>query len=216
MNNKSPQPYWIVIAGLPGAGKSTFLRHAAETITLRDRQDMSVITPEEQQDILQWLASSGSALDPERDFTTPEERRFRRWMRRITVGEIPIDARMTVYFYEAPGTREFDFMWNLITPETYLGAITVIDSTQHHTIRDASRLAATFAAYSPEPYVFAANKQDRAEALPVEDMRILLQYLDGHLLPVVPCDATDPHSVQKVLLRFLELIRDSYDDGIEW
>jgi len=218
MVNASPktETYWIVIAGLRGAGKSTFLKRAAEKTSIRDSQDMSVITPDDEKRVLDWLARTAGALDPERPFYTEEEILFTRWARRIVIGEIDVDARLKVCLYEAPGTREFDFLWEVMSPESYLGCIVIIDSTQHHTIRDVSRLAATFASYSSEPYVFAANKQDDENAMSAEDIRILLQYLDGHLLPVIPCVAHDPVAVHKVLLSLLELIRDSYDDGILW
>ena len=210
------ETYWIVIAGLRGSGKSTFLRQAAETTSVRDRQDMSVITTEDQQRVMDWLSRTGSALDPERTFYTEEEQLFTRWARRITIGEIQVDSKLTVCLYEAPGALEFDFLWQVMSPSNYLGCIVVLDSTRHHLIRDASRLAATFASYSSEPYVFAANKQDDDNAMSAEDIRILLQFLDGHLLPVLPCVASDSMSVQHVLLRLLELIRDDYDDGISW
>ncbi len=214
---RAEETYWIVIAGLRGAGKSKFIQHAAEVITLRDSQDMSVITPAENEAIMAWLARTGGAMNPDAPFQTEDEVQFARWTRRIMVGEIALDARTRVCFYEAPGTRDFTFLGSVIKPETLLGTVIMIDSTQHATVRDASRIAATFAAYAPdEPYVFAANKQDHPEALPPEDVRILLQFLDGHLLPVLPCVATRPLDVQKVLLALLERIRDSYDDGIEW
>lgn len=213
---KKRPTYWILIAGLKGAGKTTFLKHISEHFTLRDRQDMSLITPEEEAQVLAWLSKTGGSLDPYRATLSADELLFQRWMRRMLVGEIDIDNEFTVCFYEAPGSKEFSFLGTIITPETYLGAITLIDSTAHDTIRDTSRLAATFAAYAPEPYVFAANKQDHPDAMNAEDIRVLLQFLDGHLLPVVPCVATDRHSAQRVLIQLLELIRDSYDDGISW
>ena len=213
---KKTETYWIVIAGLRGSGKSTFLRNVAESISVRDRQDMSIITQDDQQRVMDWLARTGGALDPERPFYTEEEMLFTRWARRITIGEIKVEPNLTVCLYEAPGTREFDFLWQVMSPNNYLGCIVMIDSTQHHLIRDTSRLAATFASYADEPYVFAANKQDHANAMSAGDIRILLQFIDGHLLPVLPCTAHDHLSVQMVLLRLLELIRDDYDDGISW
>ncbi len=214
---RTDDTYWIVVAGLRGAGKSAFVRHASEATTLRDSRDMSLITTEENDAVMDWLERTGGAINPDTAFQTEDEVRFARWTRRMTVGEIALDARTRVCFYEAPGTRDFSFLGNTIQPQNLLGTVIMIDSSQHATVRDASRIAATFAAYAPnEPYVFAANKQDQPEALPAEDIRILLQFLDGHLLPVVPCVATRPMDVQKVLLALLERIRDSYDDGIQW
>jgi len=211
------QTYWIIIAGLKGAGKSTFLRNVADFTTLHDERDMTIITPQQEADVLAWLERTGDgAFDPDRAYLTPEEHLFTRWVHRITVGEIVLDEQLSVCFYEAPGTGNFDFMWRFISPAVYLGAIIVIDSTNHTAIRDASRLAAAFASFAPEPYVFAANKQDEPEALPAEDIRILLQILDGHLQPVIPCVAEDAASVRGALLALLELLRDSCDDGIQW
>lgn len=217
LNVPKVETYWIVIAGLKGSGKTTFLHHAAETITLRDRWDMSVITEEDELRVLEWLQTVGGALDPDRPRMSEEEQLFQRWTRRVTIGEIAVDPRLRVCLYEAPSTREFDFLWEVITPESLLGSITVIDSTEHMTIREASRVAAAVASYAPgEPYIFAANKQDCDGAMAPEDIRILLQFLDGHLLPVMSCVATDTWSVKRVMIRLLEMLRDSYDDGIQW
>jgi signal recognition particle receptor subunit beta len=208
--------YWVVIAGLQGSGKTTFLRHAADTITIRDQQDMSLITEADTERVLRWLERTGGTLAPHSLFQTEEEILFQRWSRRVTVGEIIVGPDLRAALYEAPGTRDFTFLWQIMTPETYLGTIMLIDSTAHDSIRDASRIASTFAAYAPEPYVFAANKQDRAAALPVDDIRTVLHFVEGHKAPVVPCTAHDVWSVKRTLIRLLELIRDTYDDGIQW
>ena len=208
------QTYWIVIVGLAGAGKTTFLQQASEFTTERDPHDMSEITPAQQSAAQAWLQRTGNT--PNAAHPVPDERQFQRWSRRVTVGGIRIDEHTQVCLYEAPVTHEFDFLWQVMTPEMYLGAVVVLDSTRHDTLREASRLAAAFASYAPEPYVFAANRHGDEYALPVQDLRILLQNLDGHLLPVVPCNVIDRASVQQVLLAFLELIRDNYDDGIAW
>lgn len=209
--------YWIVIAGLRGSGKSTFLKHAADTIALRDHKDMSIITEDEQARVMEWLAHSGGSLDPDYPLVSDDAQLFLRWTRRVTIGEIIVDPRLRVCLYEAPHTREFDFLWNVIRPETLLGSITVIDSTRHISIREASRVAAAIASYAPEePYIFAANKQDYESALSIEDICTLLEFLDGHPLSVYPCIATDSWSVKKVMIRLMELLRDDYDDGIKW
>ena len=208
--------YWVVIAGLPGSGKTTFLHHAAEYITTRDNLDMSIITDTDTERVLQWLERTGGTLDPNRSYASEEELLFQRWSRRVRVGEIIVEPDIRAALYEAPGTRDFDFLWQVMSPETYLGTIMLIDSTDHNSIRDASRIAATFAAYAPEPYIFAANKQDLPEALPVDDIRTVLHFVEGHEAPVVPCSALDLWSVKRTLIRLLELIRDSYDDGIQW
>jgi uncharacterized protein len=210
------ETYWVVIAGLPQSGKTTFMRQAADKMTARDRQDMSLITQAEHMQVLDWLNRTGGALDPDRINISDEERLFTRWARRVTVGEIDVDHNLRVYLYEAPGTREFDFLWHVMSPDTYMGAITIIDSTQHETIREASRLAATFAAYAQQPYIFAVNKQDQPDAMPPSDIEMLLHFLDGHTAPVVPCVAKDTWSVKRTIIRLLELIRDTYDDAIIW
>jgi len=211
----APTLYWIVVAGLKKAGKTTFIQHAAERMTLRDRDDLSYITPEEHQRVLAWLANVGSALDPDRAYQTEEELLFERWARRISVGEIDVDPALRVCLYEA-NTRDLDFLSRQIPQDSYLGTIMLIDSTDHNSIRDVSRLAAALATYTPDPYLFAASKQDLPNALDPEDIRILIQFLDGHLQPVIPCNAQDPNTVRTVLLRFLELMRESFDDGIQW
>ena len=217
MPSKTVDTYWIVIAGLRRSGKTTFLKGAADTITLRDNADMSIITPEQQQQVMDWLSRTGSALDPFRTEQSEDEQQFTRWARRVSVGEIHVGIDLQVCMYETPATRDFDFLWRVMTPDTYLGAVIVLDSTDHLAIRDASRLASAFATYAQDaPYIFAANKQDETRALSIADIRTLLTFLDKHRVPIVPCDAHDVWSVKRTLIRLLELIRETYDDGIEW
>ena len=185
------QTYWIGVAGLSGAGKSTFLQHAAEFITEHDPHEPHIIAP----------------AQPAAVSTLP---------RPVTVGGIRIDTHTQVCLYEVPAAHPAENVPHLLPLDDYLGTVIVLDSTSHRTIRDASQRAADLAAHAATPYVFAANKQDDEYALPVQDLRILLQHLDGHLLPVVPCVATQRPAVQRVLLSFLELVRDDYDDGIAW
>ncbi|MEO0563970.1 MAG: hypothetical protein AAF125_17835 [Chloroflexota bacterium] len=211
------ETYWIVIAGLRRSGKTTFMQGAADAMTLRDNADMSVITPNQQQQVMDWLSQTGSALDPYRNEQSEDEQQFTRWARRVSVGEIHVGSDLNVCLYETPATRDFDFLWRVMTPDTYLGAVIVLDSTDHLAIRDASRLASAFATYAKDaPYIFAANKQDEQRALSIADIRTLLTFLDKHKVPIIPCNATDVWSVKRTLIRLLELIRETYDDGIEW
>jgi len=215
-NQAELDTYWIVVAGLHGAGKTTFIENAADYVTVRDRADMSLLTEQDEQHVLQWLGRTGGALDPDRAYFSEEERLFQRWARRVTIGEIIIEPDLRVCLYEAPGSRDFDFLWHAMSPETYLGCIVLFDSTSHRTIRDVSRIGAVFASYADSPYIFAGNKQDLPEALDIDATRDLLRFLDGHEAPVVPCTAHDLWSVKRTLIRLLELIRETYDDGIQW
>jgi signal recognition particle receptor subunit beta len=214
--NAPTTTYWIVIAGLINAGKSTFMDAVAERVVLRDSADMSLITESDQVQIMDWLQQTGGTAGLDAAKRSARVQGIKRWSRRVRIGEIDIGHKLMVGFYEAPGTRDLSFLQDAIQPDSKLGSIIMIDSTDHNSIRDASRLASALAGYANAPYIFVANKQDDPNAMPAEDIRILLQFLDGHLVPVVPCISTDASSVKTALLRLLDLVRESYDDHIEW
>ena len=167
------QTYWIMVVGLAGAGKTTFIRQAASERVPPSPQHSAQVS-------------------------------------------IQVDEHIQVRLHEAPNTNDPKILWRGVHPSRCLGAVIMVDSTNHRGLADASRQAAALTTTDPVPYVFAANKQDQLHALPVLELRILLQHFDGHLLPVLPCVATERTDVQRVLLALLELARDDYDDGIAW
>ena len=115
-------------------------------------------------------------------------------------GRITVDEDLILFLFGTPGQRRFDFMWEILS-EGMLGFIVLVDSTRPETFREARSILETFRAYAPTPYVVAANKQDKAEAWDLNDMRVALR-LDP-AIKLLPCVATRKESVKSVLLELL-------------
>jgi small GTP-binding protein len=115
-------------------------------------------------------------------------------------GRITVDEDLILFLFGTPGQRRFDFMWEILS-EGMLGFIVLVDSTRPETFREARSILETFRAYAPTPYVVAANKQDKAEAWDLNDMRVALR-LDPRI-KLLPCVATRKESVKNVLLELL-------------
>ena len=82
-----------------------------------------------------------------------------------------------------------------------LGFVVLVDSTRPETFREARSILETFRAYAPTPYVVAANKQDKADAWDIGDMRIALR-MDPKV-KLLPCVAINKTTVKTVLLELL-------------
>ena len=125
-------------------------------------------------------------------------------------GRITVDDDLVLYLFGTPGQKRFDFMWEILS-EGMLGFVVMVDSTRPETFREARRILDTFRAYSPVPYVVAANKQDLPDAWSPEDLRIVL-HIDRDV-KVIPCVARDKESVKQVLLELLYAILELIDVG---
>ena len=86
-----------------------------------------------------------------------------------------------------------------------------MDSTRPETFREARSILETFRAYAPTPYIVAANKQDRAEAWELDDMRVALR-LDPKI-KLLPCVAFHKESVKTALLELLYSILAEMEAG---
>jgi signal recognition particle receptor subunit beta len=123
-------------------------------------------------------------------------------------GRITVDKDLILYLFGTPGQKRFDFMWEILS-EGMLGFVVMVDSTRPETFREARNILETFRAYAPTPYVVAANKQDRADAWEIEDMRIALR-LDQNI-KMLRCVATQKDSVKTILLELLYTIISELD-----
>jgi signal recognition particle receptor subunit beta len=115
-------------------------------------------------------------------------------------GRLHIADDLTLYAFSTPGGRRFDFMWEILA-EGLLGVVVLVDSSAPPTFRESRKVIHTMTGHMPVPYVVAASFQDHPDAVPPDDLQILLRVYD---VPVVPCVATDPESVKNVLLALLE------------
>jgi small GTP-binding protein len=109
---------------------------------------------------------------------------------RITVGDNKI------YLFGTPGQQQFDFMWEVLT-ENMIGFIVVVDSTDPKRFKEAREIIRFFKDILEEPFVVAANKQDRPGALSVEELKKELGLDDSST--IMGCSALDRKSSMKVL-----------------
>jgi len=128
-------------------------------------------------------------------------------------GRITIDEDLVLYLFGTPGQKRFDFMWEILS-EGMLGFIVLVDSSRPETFREAKRILNVFRSYSDTPYVIGANKQDREDAWPIEDLRFALG-VDANI-KIVPCVGKDKESVKQVLLELLYTILERIDaEGVK-
>jgi hypothetical protein len=165
----------MVVTGPFNAGKTEFIRTVSEIETVSTERRIS------------------SEIERIKNTTTVA----------MDFGRITIDNDLVLYLFGTPGQKRFDFMWEILS-EGMLGFIVMVDSTRPETFREARKILETFRAYAPTPYVVAANKQDRADAWDIEDMRIALR-LDPKI-KLLNCVATKKESVKSVLLELLYAI----------
>ncbi len=125
-------------------------------------------------------------------------------------GRITVDDDLVLYLFGTPGQKRFDFMWEILS-EGMLGFVVMVDSTRPETFREARSILETFRAYAPTPFVVAANKQDKADAWELNDMRVALR-LDSKI-KLLPCTATKKQPVKAVLLELLYSILAEMEAG---
>jgi small GTP-binding protein len=101
-----------------------------------------------------------------------------------------------------PGQARFDFMWEILCREMH-GLVLVVDAADQASFAEAQAMLAEILAPRQVPFVVAANKQDREDALHPEQVRRDLAL--GSAL-VMPCVASRKSSVKMVLSQLAELI----------
>jgi small GTP-binding protein len=95
-----------------------------------------------------------------------------------------------------PGQARFDFMWEILSREMH-GLVLVVDASHEESLAEAREMLAEFMHPRPVPYLIAANKQDRANALKPEQVRRAMN-LDANAY-ILPCTASQKSSVQFLL-----------------
>jgi hypothetical protein len=120
------------------------------------------------------------------------------------IGRLVVDNDLLLYIISPPNTRSYDFIWE--QPRGTLGLVVIVDSTDPNSFRETRNIIETFRAYAPFPFVVAANKQDHHDAWDPAAMRIILRL--PRKVPLVPCIATQPMSVRKVLISLLYTVLD--------
>jgi len=162
----------MVVTGPFNAGKTEFIRSVSEI------------------DVVSTERKISAEAERVKDTTTVA----------MDFGRITVDQDLVLYLFGTPGQKRFDFMWEILS-EGMLGFIVMVDSSRPETFREARSILETFRAYAPTPYVVAANKQDKDDALDLEDIRIALR-LDPKV-KLLECVATEKENVKSVLLELL-------------
>ncbi len=147
-------------------------------------------------------------VDTERKVTGESEKVKSSTTVAMDFGRITVDNDLVLFLFGTPGQKRFDYMWEILS-EGMLGFIVVLDSTRPETFHEARTIMETFRAYAPTPFVVAANKQDCADAWPVEDIRLALHLEES--IKLLPCVAIKKNSVKTVLLELLYAILDEMD-----
>ena len=120
-------------------------------------------------------------------------------------GRVRINGNSAVRLFGTPGQDRFDFMHDILTEEMH-GFIFLVDSTDRHSLDQATELLAIFKKHKNVPYLLAANKADQ-KGLSSEEIRQVLKLSEKQ--PVIPCVATDKKSTQAVVERLIAMIEAS-------
>ena len=115
-------------------------------------------------------------------------------------GFIAVDNDISIVLLGTHSARPFQLNWR-VAEKFVIGYIIMVDSAYPGTFREAKSILEVFRAFSREPYVVVANKQDKDGAWPLDDLRLALDIPPE--IPVVPCVATDKESVKRVLVALL-------------
>jgi len=158
----------VVITGPYNSGKTQFIRSVSE---------IDVVSTERKVTLPEHAAIKGETTVA-MDFG------------RITLGD------QKIYLFGTPGQQQFDFMWEVLT-ENMIGFIVIVDSTDPKRFKEAKEIIRFFKDILEEPFVVAANKQDIAGAMPVEELRKELGLDDDS--EIVKCSAVDKKSSIEVL-----------------
>ena len=106
-----------------------------------------------------------------------------------------------IYIFGTPGQQQLQIMWEVLT-ENMLGFIVIVDSTDSRRFKEAKEIIKFFSDILDEPFIVAANKQDKEEAVSVDILKKDLDLSEDTL--ILPCNATDKKSAETVLNALIE------------
>ncbi|GAA2626751.1 ATP/GTP-binding protein [Actinomadura fulvescens] len=178
--NRPPAVLKIVIAGGFGVGKTTLVGAVSEIEPLTTEEHLTV-------------ASNGidDLAGVEAKTTTTVSMDF---------GRITFDQPqpLLLYLFGTPGQDRFLFTWHDLCHGA-LGAVVLADTRRLET----SFTAIGFFEQRQLPFVVAVNQFDGAHRYPTCEIRDAL-HLPARI-PVLRCDARDPHSAATVLITVVDL-----------
>jgi small GTP-binding protein len=106
-----------------------------------------------------------------------------------------------IYIFGTPGQQQLQIMWEVLT-ENMLGFIVIVDSTDGRRFKEAKEIIKFFSDILEEPFVVAANKQDKEGAVSLDNLKKDLDLSDD--TTILPCNATDKASAENVLNALIE------------
>lgn len=167
--------YKLVVTGTFNAGKTTFVKTVTE------------IEP----------------VNTDKVTRSPAEKKIKETTTvALDYGKIKINQGSAVHLFGTPGQDRFDFMRDILAQDMH-GFIFLVDSTDRHSLEQATTLLAAFKKHKNVPFLLAANKADR-QGLSGEEIRQALKLPAKQ--PVMACVATDKASARAVVERLVELI----------
>jgi signal recognition particle receptor subunit beta len=173
MTSMLPTSVKLLVAGGFGVGKSTFIGSVSE------------IEPMTSEEVITEASVGIDSLDGVAGKTTTTVA--------FDFGRITLSQDMVLYLFGTPGQDRFWFMWDELSTGALGGVV----------LADTRRFAASFGAVDffesrGITFVVAVNEFDDAFRYEPEEIRAALD-LKPHV-PVIACDARDPHSVTATLI----------------
>ncbi len=162
--------YKVIVTGPFNAGKTAFVRTAS---------DIEIVTTERR------ITDPQMMRDDKGETTVAMDYGHKR------VGDT------TIHLYGTPGQARFEFMWQILSREMD-AFILLVDSSDKASLMDVQQIIRLFRKQAHVPYLLVANKQDQEKVMSVQEIRKQLALPDDVM--IVPCVATDPASVQQVLI----------------
>ncbi len=170
-----PRLYKLVVTGMFNAGKTTFVN----TLSNIDPVNTDRVTRNKNEAKVKAITTI--AMD---------------------YGKVSVNGDVDIHLFGTPGQDRFDFMRDLLADGMH-GFIFMVDSTDRHSLKQATEQLTVFRKRGKVPYLLAANKADR-KGLSSAEIRKQLNLSQRQ--PVVPCIATDKASARAVVEQLVDMI----------
>ncbi|MFH0241217.1 ATP/GTP-binding protein [Streptomyces sp. HK10] len=182
----SPVALKVLVAGGPGAGKTTLVGSASEVGPLRTEEFLAEARPPSGGPGRARGAAEAEGSDERRAATVA-----------MDFGRITLSERLTLCLLAAPGQERFRPLWDELA-QGALGAVLLADPGRPRDCLGALDRLQRHAV----PYAVAVNRSDGARRPPKEAVRAALG-LDA-AVPVLRCDVRDRGSVREMLASVVE------------
>ncbi|MFP8941769.1 GTP-binding protein [Streptomyces fenghuangensis] len=182
----SPVTLKVLVAGGPGAGKTTLVGSASEVGPLRTEEFLAQDRPPAGGPGRTWGAAEAEGPGERKAATVA-----------MDFGRITLSERLTLCLLAAPGQERFGPLWDELA-QGALGAVLLADTCRP---RDCLGALGRLRRHAV-PYAVAVNGSDGAHRPATEAVRAALG-LDA-AVPVLRCDARDRGSVREMLASVVE------------